>query len=220
MNARIGLGLMGVHEWLMRRGYLYGMNPELAKWMQAYKEISDNVVSAAGRRAIAPTGTIGILAGTTTGIEPLFALAYKRRYLSDGHRWKAEYVVESTAEYLINLGIEPGSIETSMSLAADVERRLKFQADMQEYVDQGISSTINMPAWGTPLNNEETLPAYTALIRKYAPRLRGVTFYPDGARGGQPLTPVEYEVAKHHQGVIYDETDICAFSGHGGVCGV
>jgi hypothetical protein len=44
---------------------------------------------------------IGILAGTTTGIEPLFAVAYKRRFLTDGTKWKYQYVVDGTADILI-----------------------------------------------------------------------------------------------------------------------
>jgi ribonucleoside-diphosphate reductase alpha chain len=101
-------------------------------------------------RAIAPTGTIGILAGTTTGIEPLFAVAYKRRYLTDGTKWKYEYVIDSTADLLIKqYGIDPNTIETAYGLSSNYEQRIKFQADIQDYVDMSISSTINLPSWGS-----------------------------------------------------------------------
>ena len=55
---------------------------------------------------------------------------------------------------------------------------------------------------------------------KYAPLLRGFTCYPDGSRGGQPLTVVDYEEAKSHEGKEYKEQfhDICDING-GGTCG-
>lgn len=156
------------------------------------------------------------MAGTTTGIEPLFAVAYKRRYLKNGTDWHYQYVVDSAADALIQLhGLDPDKIESALDLANDVERRIKFQADVQDYVDMAISSTINMPSWGDPLNNEDTVPEFAATLYKYAPRLRGFTAYPSGARGGQPLTPVSYDYAVKTQGVEYKEHDSCK----GGVCG-
>jgi ribonucleoside-diphosphate reductase alpha chain len=228
-NRRLGLGLMGIHEWLLKRGYEYGMNKELRQWMEVYREESERAANSlcdrldisrpVAYRAIAPTGTIGILAGTTTGIEPLFAVAYKRRYLVGGDQWKYEYVVDATAEELIqNYGLDPDKIETSMSLVDDFERRLSFQADVQDYVDMAISSTINIPSWGTEKNNEGRVHEFATILAKYAPRLRGFTVYPDGARGGQPLTVCSYTEAKSNEGMQFEENSesICA----GGVCGL
>jgi len=215
-NSRIGLGLMGVHEWLLKRGYKYGMNDELKQWMKVYD--SETTRSAnehcdrmflnkpKGYRAIAPTGTISILAGTTGGIEPIYAVAYRRRYLTDGTRWKHQYVVDATAQALIDLGINPDDIESAIDLAADPERRIKFQYEMQKYVrDHAISSTINFPAWGTDLNNEDKVKDYAAIVKKYAPGMRGLTWYPDGSRGGQPMATVPYEEAHSKRGVIYED---------------
>jgi ribonucleoside-diphosphate reductase alpha chain len=172
-------------------------------------------------RAIAPTGTIGILAATTTGIEPLFAVAFKRRYLTDGTRWRYEFVVDATADRIIrDTGVKPDKIDTALKLAGDVERRIKFQAEVQEYVDMAISSTINLPAWGSDGNNEDKVDEFAKVLAKYAPKLRGFTCYPDGSRGGQPLTEVPFEEAAEKKGVIYDEVDVCDLSGKGGVCGV
>lgn len=224
-NRRIGLGLMGVHEWLLKRGYKYEMVDELREWMQVYKDESERSANKhcdrlflnrpAGYRAIAPTGTIGILAATTTGLEPLYAVAYKRRYLVNGTEWKYEYVVDSTAQYLIDSGIDPNDIETALDLANDPERRIKFQADVQDYIDHAISSTINLHAHD---GSEERVMYFAKLLRKYAPRLRGFTCYPDGSRGGQPLTVVPYEEAKGQTGITFSEHDICEISGKGGTC--
>lgn len=230
-NRRLGLGLMGVHEWLLKRGYKYEVVPELHEWLQVYKEESErganDLADALGinrpiaYRAIAPTGTIGILAGTTTGIEPLFAVAFKRRYLKDGKFWHYQYVIDGTAKILIDqYGVNPYDIETSLSLANDWERRIKFQADVQDYVDMAISSTINLPSWGTELNNENRVLDFAKILIKHAPRLRGFTVYPDGARGGQPLTIVDYNEAIHNVGIEFEEefTDMCNLS-KGGICG-
>ena len=230
-NRRLGLGLMGIHEWLLKRGYGYEVVPELHEWLKVYKDDSERsanehcerlyISKPVAYRAIAPTGSIGILAGTTTGIEPLFAVAYKRRYLTDGTKWKYEYVVDSTADLLIKEhGLDPDKIETAYKLSHDYEKRIKFQADIQDYVDMSISSTINLPPWGSRTNNESQVKAFAECLSKYAPRLRGFTAYPDGSRGGQPLTEVSYEEAMKHKGTVFVENDICTISGKGGSCGV
>lgn len=231
-NRRLGLGLMGVHEWLLKRGYKYEVVSELHEWLAAYKEYSElganeladklGINRPVAYRAIAPTGTIGILAGTTTGIEPLFAVAYKRRYLKGQKEWHYQYVVDGTAKILISkYGIDPYKIETALSLANDYERRIKFQADVQDYVDMSISSTINLPKWGTELNNDTRVNDFARVLAKYAVRLRGFTCYPDGSRGGQPLTIVDYSEAKDNEGNEFKEEfmDVCSLTG-GGTCGI
>jgi len=222
---------MGIHEWLLKRGYSYEVTPELHEWLKVYESESERSANAhcerlyiskpVAYRAIAPTGSIGILAGTTTGIEPLFAVAYKRRYLTDGTKWKYEFVVDSTADLLIReYGLKPEQIDTAYKLSHDFERRIKFQADVQSYVDMSISSTINLPSWGSKGNSESDVSRFAETLAKYAPRLRGFTCYPDGSRGGQPITEVSYEEAVQHRGVIFSEHDVCDITGKGGSCGV
>lgn len=231
-NRRLGLGIMGVHEWLLKRGYKYEVVPELHDWMGIYSKHSESganeladklkINRPVAYRAIAPTGSIGILAGTTTGIEPLYAVAYKRRYLKGQKEWHYQYVIDGTAKLLIKkYNLNPNDIETAVDLAKDYERRIKFQADIQDYVDMSISSTINLPKWGTELNNDTRVIDFAHVLAKYAPRLRGFTCYPDGARGGQPLTSVDYSEALKHEGNEYKEEfhDICDISGKGGTCG-
>jgi ribonucleoside-diphosphate reductase alpha chain len=230
-NRRLGLGLMGIHEWLIQRGKRYEVDDDLRLWLGDYRTESEraarehcdklNISYPVAYRAIAPTGTIGILAGTTTGIEPLFSVAYKRRFLTDGTRWRYQYVVDGAAERMIReYGADPATLESASDLANDPERRIKFQADVQDYVDMSISSTINLPAWGSEANNEDRVESFADILSKYAPRLRGFTCYPDGSRGGQPITPVPYEEAMQNKGHIFDEVDVCEITGKGGSCGV
>ena len=234
-NRRLGLGLMGMHEWLIKRGSKYEVTDELHQWLGVYKGVTDDtskktademdISRPVANRAIAPTGSIGILAGTSTGVEPIFAVSYKRRYLKGGTRWHYQYVVDSAAQELIDLyDTKPDNIESALDLAGDYKRRMKFQADVQDYVDMSISSTINLPSWGSKLNNEDTVMDFTNTLASYAHRLRGFTVYPDSCRGGQPLTSVPYAEAVDKLGEEFEEGlethDICDITGHGGSCGV
>lgn len=227
-NRRLGLGLMGVHEFQLKHGGRYEMDDNLRQYLAVYRDVSRetadyfadlwDISQPVKVRAIAPTGTIGIVAETTTGIEPIFCVAYKRRYIKND-QVAYEYVIDPTAKRLIDSGVDPDSIEDSYTLAQDVERRLAFQADVQEYVDHGISSTINLPAWGTEFNNEQTVDKFAKMLINYLPRLRGVTCYPDGCRGGQPLTRCDYKEASGRVGnVFYEGVDICDITKKGS-CG-
>jgi ribonucleoside-diphosphate reductase alpha chain len=225
-NNRIGLGLGGMHEWLMQRGMPYEVTQEMHQWLYFYVHGSEEVASLAskrlgvaypkGLRAIAPTGSIGILAETTTGIEPLFCKAYKRRYFKD-NQWHAQYVIDGSVKSLVGRGVKLEQIQDSFDLG--FEQRIRFQADVQDYVDMAISSTCNMPAWGSETNNDSTVESNVAILLKYAHRLRGFTCYPDGARGGQPLTRVPLEEALKNEGqVIVEGFDTCEI-GRSGTCG-
>jgi ribonucleoside-diphosphate reductase alpha chain len=71
-NRRLGLGLMGIHEWLLKRGHSYEVVPELKEWLKVYESESKRAADEhcdrfyisrpVAYRAIAPTGSIGILA--------------------------------------------------------------------------------------------------------------------------------------------------------------
>lgn len=221
-NRRIGLGIMGLHEFMLREGHRYEWFEELGRWLNVWQGAATDEARRYARkcggptpittRAIAPTGTISIIAETTSGIEPVFCSAYKRRYLVGGKHYY-RYVVDPTAaRFLTNGG--GGLVEDAYALAADFERRLEVQAKVQEYVDQAISSTVNLPAWGEPGNDDPAGMATT--VARYLPRLKGLTCYPNGSRPGQPITPVDPEMALREADVVFEEEGECRT----GVCGL
>jgi ribonucleoside-diphosphate reductase alpha chain len=223
-NRRTGLGLMGMHEWLLRRGKSYGPDDDLSQWLQIWRDTSDQsgnywagkfgFATPIAKRAIAPNGTISIAGGkTTSGIEPIFAVAYKRRYLTP-EGWRHQFVVDPVAERLVEEGVDPNTIEDAYTLSLDVSRRLAFQAFVQKYVDNSISSTINLLGYGNPGNDDYE--KFGQILYGYLPELRGITTYPDGARGGQPLTVVDYKYAIKHKDTIFESKEDCVE----GVCGL
>ncbi len=226
-NRRIGLGLMGVHEWMLKRGKPYEPDEELGLWLTAYSKSGKYANAWADEwgltrpkktRAIAPNGTTSIVVETTGGIEPIFCVAYKRRYLK-GKEIFFQYVVDPCAKRLIEGGVDPDTIEDAYVLSQDVERRVAFQAWMQQFVDHAISSTINLPEWGSEYNNKDLVRPFGAMLIRYLPRLRGITTYPDGSRGGQPLSPVSYTEATKQEGIemIEEQQNVCSLTG--GSCG-
>ena len=217
-NRRLGLGLMGVHEWLLQRGKPYAPDSELGDWMDVYATSTD----IAGRwaefhelskpvktRAIAPTGTIGIIGETTTGIEPIFCVAMERRW-SKGDSWAYDYIIDPTAKRMVDSGVKPDEIEDAYSIG--YQPRMEFQSWMQQYVDHGISSTINLPG---PITDVDEVGKFGSTLYSQLPHLRGITVYPDGARSGQPLTPVAYSKAVS-SALIQESEEKCI----GGVCGI
>ncbi len=225
-NRRLGLGLMGMHEWLLKNGKTYGPDIELDKYLEIYAQSGKfankwakewELTKPVKTRAIAPTGTISIISETTSGIEPIFCAAYKRRYKKGLIETDYQYVLDPTAKRLVDKGMNPDLIEDAYSI--DFERRLQFQAHVQQYVDHAISSTINLPSWGSEANNDSKVQYYGNILIKYLPKLRGITCYPDNGRQGQPLTPVSYREAAEQVGQVFiEQGDICEISKPGG-CG-
>ena len=223
-ERRIGLGIMGLHEWMILHGHKYEWSDELARWLSLWANVCREEANIYAdhlgverpivTRAIAPTGTISIIAETTSGIEPIFCRSYKRRYIN-GDKHYYQYVVDPTVKRLIDLGMSSKSIEDAYDLSLDVERRIKVQAYITDYLDQAVSSTINLPEYGSSgsISTEE----FAGLMRIYLPRLKGITTYPNNSRPGQPLSPVNIDEAMSNVGVVYEETgDSCKT----GVCGI
>jgi ribonucleoside-diphosphate reductase alpha chain len=130
-----------------------------------------------------------------------------------------QYVLDPTAKRLVDDGVAADTIEDAYTLATNVERRIAFQAWVQRFVDHGISSTVNLPAWGTAYNNEDRIREFGTMLIDHLPTLRGMTVYPDGARGGQPLVPVDYTFAASQVGAVFvEQADVCDIT-KGGSCG-
>lgn len=230
-NRRLGLDILGVHEFLLKRGLKYGTDDAfeaLEPYMAAYGRaleyahewqhaagLSLSVAATSG----APTGTRGIAAETTTGWEPVTYAAYKRSVITskahEADSREEHYVVDPTVARLLREGyILPNEdVEDSASLAYDYERRFKMQAYAQSHTDQAISMTINLPHVMTDLRERRQ---FGETLYRYLPRLRGITIYPDGAIAGQPITRVPLAEALGHDYDVVEEEEKCA----AGACGI
>jgi len=164
---------------------------------------------------VAPTGTISMVHGVSSGVEPIFAAMYKRRY-RENNSWQETVVVDPLfREYY----------EKEMSLedfvgAYDVppKQHMAVQAVCQRYIDSSISKTINLPSSATA---EEL--SNTALA--FAPYLKGLTVYRAGSKGQEPLEAIPLNEENIHiymgvESVIEEEVQDATFcSINGGDCG-
>ena len=149
---------------------------------------------------IAPTGTISIIAGASSGVEPLFALSYVRNVMDNTRLVEGypyfEAVAKSegfyTAELMEQLA-EKGSLETldvpqwvkdvfRTSHDISPEWHVKMQAAFQNHTDNSVSKTINFPHDATV---EEVREAY---MLAYDLGCKGITVYRDGSKAGQVLS--------------------------------
>ncbi len=129
---------------------------------------------------IPPCGTISMLHGVSSGIEPIFAAMYNRRY-RHANIWKEQLVVDPLFEEYHESG---KSLENFVG-AYDVEpdEHIKVQATIQKYIDSCISKTINLPSTSTPED-------FSQVALDYAPYLKGLTVYRAGAKEGEPLQAI------------------------------
>jgi ribonucleoside-diphosphate reductase alpha chain len=219
-TMRIGLGIMGMHNWLLERGYPYEWNNELEEWFKVYNYSGWQGAHSAVRDygfnvpvalfAQAPTGSISrLFGGISGGIEPIFAAAYLWRY-QDGNERKEQITIDPYVLQLVQSGkinpYEPFTDALSLATPEGFKHRVDMQANIQRYTDNAISSTINLPQWGTPGNDTSTLEYYKKVILEYMPYLRGLTIYAEGARSGQPLTKVSLIDALEDKGYEIDSS--------------
>ncbi|MDD1724247.1 MAG: adenosylcobalamin-dependent ribonucleoside-diphosphate reductase [Methanospirillum sp.] len=231
-TRKIGLGVMGVHDALLRIGIPYD-TPEGRNWCEGIMETITRVavdesriragslgafpawegsiwkefpVRNAAMTTVAPTGTISLLAGCSSGIEPVFSFAYTRmntvgksfvivspvfrealvETLSDMHLIGDELArrTEEVIGHVHKTGTIqdltwlPGSFRILFKTALDISWRdhILMQASFQKYVHASISKTVNMPSTTTKADCEE------ALLMAWQLKLKGITIYRTGSR--------------------------------------
>ena len=228
-NRKIGLGVMGFAEMLIRLRIPYASDKalklagdiiavmseealdascELARergvfpnWKGSVYEDRNIRLRNAARTAIAPTGTIGIIAGTTPGIEPLFALAYRRanvlngQTLVDTNPLLNEYLKEAgmDTETVIEAVMEKGRLAEANGVPEELkslfmtaleippETHLRIQAAFQRHVDNSVSKTINLPA-------DAQIGDVAGIYRQaWELALKGITVYRYGSKAQQVL---------------------------------
>jgi ribonucleoside-diphosphate reductase alpha chain len=227
-NRKIGLGVMGWADLLVRIGVPYDAPPALALAAEVMGFVQEKAhaesralagarapfpgwpSSAPARRGesprrnatvttIAPTGTLSVIAGCSSGIEPLFAVAYVRHALETVelreenpilaemlHRAgasAAEQEIRSSGRARGVAGV-PEAVQRLFATAHDVapEDHVRMQAAFQRHVDNGVSKTINLPREATAEAVER------AYLLAHDLGCKGITVYRDGSREGQVLT--------------------------------
>ena len=228
-NRKIGLGVMGFADMLLRLGIPYNSNEavDIAKNVMKFikeeatemsRELAlkrgpfpnyersifydrgDVPIRNATVTTIAPTGTISLIAGSSSGIEPIFAISYIRNVMDKDELIEINPVFEEVSRKrniynpelmkriaregsLKNIENVPEDIKKVFVTAHDIvpEWHIRIQAAFQEYTDNAVSKTINFPKSAT---ENEVMQAY---LLAYRSGLKGITIYRDGSREAQVL---------------------------------
>jgi ribonucleoside-diphosphate reductase alpha chain len=229
-NRKIGLGVMGFADLLIRLGIPYqspdalrtgeelmrfireqgrAASEELARERGVFPNYPGSLYDLPGgprlRNAtittVAPTGTLSIIAGCSSGIEPLYALSYTRHVLGDMDLPEVyEYFIETARNrgfYTDNLLMRITAGETVPGMAEvpeDVRRvfvtaydiapewHVRMQAAFQRHTDNAVSKTVNFPHGAT---REDIAKVF---LLAYREGVKGITVYRSGSRSGQVLT--------------------------------
>jgi ribonucleoside-diphosphate reductase alpha chain len=231
-TRKIGLGVMGFADMLIKMGIPYNsekaektakkvmkfirdearkMSEELGKERGSFEAFKESVWDKKGYKnmrnatvtTLAPTGTIGVIAGCSQGCEPLFAISYIRNvqetigsnlvYIDPTFEAKAImagiYDDELMKKIANSSSIQdikeiPKEIREIFVTAHDIspEWHVRMQAAFQKYTDNAVSKTINFPNHATPQDIEE------AYWLSYKLGCKGLTVYRDGSRKYQILT--------------------------------
>ncbi|MBN1161314.1 MAG: vitamin B12-dependent ribonucleotide reductase [Dehalococcoidales bacterium] len=229
-TRKIGLGIMGFADMLVMLGVPYSSEEaldiaeklmkfiaeeslkasiELAKERGAFPAFKDSIydvpegppVRNATRTTIAPTGTLSMIAGCSSGIEPIFALSYTKTvldgtnfvevnpYFEEAARkggFYSDALMKKLAEgaHLGDIEGVPDEVKRVFVTAHEItpEWHVKMQAAFQRSTDNAVSKTINFPQSAT---REDVAQAYTLA---YEEGLKGITIYRDRSRDTQVLT--------------------------------
>lgn len=228
-SRKIGLGVMGFAELLLLLEIPYASRQAMALAEELMHAINEEALAAsqalanergvfpnweqsiyapqnlrlrhASRTAIAPTGTLSIIAGTSAGIEPLFALAYRRQALggesllelnplfvryAQQQGFYSERLLRHLAAHGSLAGCEgiPAQARTLFRTALEIapEDHLRIQAAFQKHTDSSVSKTVNLPHSATP---QEIAAIYRSA---WELGLKGVTVFRYGSKQQQVLT--------------------------------
>jgi ribonucleoside-diphosphate reductase alpha chain len=240
-NRKVGLGLMGFADMLILLGIPYASERALALAEELTRCLSEQATAEseqlarergvfpnwhrsvyarqglrlrhATRTAIAPTGTISIIAGTSASIEPLFALAYRHEHVlgeetltelnplflrhAQEHGFYSENLLRHLQEQGTLEGVPgipaPARELFRTALEIDPETHLRIQAAFQKHTDNAVSKTINLPHRTT----EETVA--TIYRRAWEWGCKGITVFRYGSKGQQVLTLGAGESALEHE---------------------
>ncbi len=232
---RIGLGVMGWADLLIEMNMPYNSNAalklaesimkfisdegrkaseEIAKLRGSFPEFENSIWKKRGYTAmrnstvttIAPTGTISIIAGCSQGIEPLFAIAYKRnvseslgyslvevnplfeKRAMEGGYYSEELMQKIQKSWSIkHIDEIPETDKRAFVTSHDIspEWHVKMQSAFQKYTDNAVSKTINFAYEATPHDVEK------AYLRAYETGCKGITIFRDQSRTNQVITTVE-----------------------------
>ena len=229
-NRKIGLGIMGFADMLFQLGIPYsseealGVAEEIMAFFQGecreasralavergvfpnfersvYRGRDDARYRNATTVTIAPTGTLSIIAGCSSGIEPLFALSFIRRVMDDDELIEVNPWFESTARErgfyslaMMDAVARTGSLQKIEGIPEDVKQvfvtahdvtpewHVRMQAAFQKYTDNAVSKTVNLPRDATP---EDVRKVYRLAFDLGC---KGVTIYRDGSKENQVLS--------------------------------
>jgi ribonucleoside-diphosphate reductase alpha chain len=229
-TRKIGLGVMGFADMLLKLGILYNSEDavEVAEKVMAFIQQESKAASGAladqrgnfatytgskfdgngvGRMrnatttTIAPTGTISIISGCSSGIEPLFAVSFVRRVLEGTELVEVHPYFEELAKSrgfysadLMKRIAQTGSIRDFQEIPQDLRRlfvtahevtpswHIRLQAAFQKFTDNAVSKTVNFPKQATA---EDVREVY---LKAFELGLKGVTIYRDGSREEQVLS--------------------------------